>query len=257
MAARRPPAPPDLSSRLSALHARVDAMKSQQAAVALELSGPGTTRNVLQRELNQQRVFHRQMSAVDIGYADAVGDARTGEDFVEFTDGGRQRSSVLQDAASARSLAHALDDLRSHSDLMTSVLVDLARNNETNRANLQQVQCITRAVRDEQAVSSSARAAAAHRFQSRATLASSPSADVALARQSHAPPLPPCILHSSPFVSAASLQCCVCLSALEQGQQAATLPCSHVFHADCMKGWVQSCRARLLPSSCPLCKTKL
>ena len=210
MAARRPPAPPDLSSRLSALHARVDAMKSQQAAVALELSGAGTTRNNLQRELNQQRVFHRQMSAVDVGYADAVGDARTGEDFVEFTDGGRQRASVLQDAASARSLAHALDDLRSHSDLMTSVLVDLARNNETNRANLQQVQCITRAVRDEQAVSSSARAAAAHRFQSRAAVASSssssPSADVAVARLPHAPPLPPCILHSSPFLSAASLQ---------------------------------------------------
>ena len=210
MAARRPPAPPDLSSRLSALHARVDAMKSQQAAVALELSGAGTTRNNLQRELNQQRVFHRQMSAVDVGYADAVGDARTGEDFVEFTDGGRQRASVLQDAASARSLAHALDDLRSHSDLMTSVLVDLARNNETNRANLQQVQCITRAVRDEQAVSSSARTAAAHRFQSRAAVASSssssPSADVAVARLPHAPPLPPCILHSSPFLSAASLQ---------------------------------------------------
>jgi hypothetical protein len=60
-------------------------------------------------------------------------------------------------------------------------------------------------------VSSSARAAAAHRFQSRAAVASSsssssPSADVAVARLSHAPPLPPCILHSSPFLSAATLQ---------------------------------------------------
>jgi hypothetical protein len=281
MAARNPVAKPDVSARLSALHARVDAMKSQQAAVALELTEGGPTRNYLQRELKEQRMFHRQMAAVDIGYAEAVGDARSGDDFVEFTDGGRQRMSVLRDGASARSLAHALDDLRSHSDLMTSVLVDLARSNETNRANLQQVQSITRAARDEHAVSSSARAAALHRSQSRAAQTSLLPADDGAARASHAPPLPLCILHAAPFAGAASLQvtthphppvthinhrrnannsfhmpphaaphppplpltshpspcpqCCVCLGALERGQQAAALPCGHVFHADCMK----------------------
>ena len=205
MAARKPLAQPDVSARLSALHARVDAMKSQQAAVALELTEGGPTRNYMQRELKEQRMFHRQMAAVDIGYADAVGDARNGDDFVEFTDGGRQRMSVLRDGTSARSLAHALDDLRSHSDLMTSVLEDLARNNETNRANLGLVQSITRAARDEHAVSSSARAAAAHRSQSRAAQALM-STDDGAARESHAPPLPPCILHATPFAGAASLQ---------------------------------------------------
>jgi hypothetical protein len=39
-----------------------------------------------------------------------------------------------------------------------------------------------------------------------ASSSSSPPADIAVARLSHAPPLPPCILHSSPFLSAASLQ---------------------------------------------------
>jgi hypothetical protein len=203
MSARRPPAP-DVTTRLSALNARVDAMKSQQAAVALELTGGGVTRHYLNRELRQQRSFHRQMSAIDIGFVDAVADAETGDDFVEFTDGGRQRSSVLQDGASARSLAHALDDLRCHSDLMTSVLEDLAHSNEVNRANLQQVQSITRAVRDAQAVSSSARAAAARRSQPSPSLASSSAAGSS--RPSNAFPLPSCILHSSPFAGAAALE---------------------------------------------------
>jgi hypothetical protein len=201
MSARKSAAPPDVSARLSALHARVDAMKTQQAAVTQELTGLGASRHVLNRELKQQRAFHRQMAAVDVGYADAVGDAENGEDFVLFTDGGRQRSSVLQDDASARSLAHALDDLRSHSELMTSVLVNLAHSNETNRANLLQVQSMTRAVRDAQALSSSSRAAAARRTQ--ATL-SSLVTSASLSSQS--PPLPPAVLNSSPFGGAASLQ---------------------------------------------------
>jgi hypothetical protein len=203
MSARRPPAS-DVNTRLSALHARVDAMKSQQAAVALELTGGGLTRQYLQRDFRQQRSFHRQMSAIDIGFVDALGDAETGDDFVEFTDGGRQRASILQDGASARSLAHALDDLRSHSDLMTSVLEDLAHSNEVNRANLQQVQSITRAVRDAQVISSSARAAAARRLQPSPSLVSSSAAGSS--RPSNASLLPSCILHSSPFTGAAALE---------------------------------------------------
>jgi hypothetical protein len=201
MSARRSAAPADVSARLSALHARVDAMKLQQAAVVQELTVLGATRQTFHRELKQQRTFHRQMAAVDVGYADAVGDAESGADFVEFTDGGRQRSSVLQDGASARSLAHALDDLRSHSDMMTSVLVDLAHSNQNNRANLQQVQSITRAVRDAQAVSSTARAAAARRSQTSLALTT-----IGSSLPARAPLLPPSILNSSPFAGAASLQ---------------------------------------------------
>jgi hypothetical protein len=206
MSSRKPGAPPDVSARLSALHARVDAMKLQQAAVAQELTGLGVSRQILRGELKEQRVFHRQMAAVDVGYTDAVGDAENGDDFVEFTDGGRQRSSILQDDVSARSLAHALDDLRSHSDLMTSVLVDLAQSNETNRANLQQVQSITRAVRDAQAVSSTARAAAARRTQTSLALTALSSAAATPLIPPRASPFPPAILNSSPFAGAASLQ---------------------------------------------------
>lgn len=206
MSSRRSAAPPDVSARLSALHARVDAMKSQQAAVAEQLTGLGESRQMLRRELKQQRLFHVQMAAVDVGYADAVGDAGNGEEFVEFTDGGRLRSSALHDGASARSLAHALDDLRSHSDLMTSVLVDLAHSNETNRANLEQVQTITRAVREAQAASSSIRAAAARRAPPSLALTVMSSSALGSALPSRAPPLPPAILNSSPFAGAASLQ---------------------------------------------------
>jgi hypothetical protein len=199
-----------VNARLSALHARIDAMKSQQAAVSLDLTPGISTRQHLQRELGQQRMFHRQMAAVDIGYADALGDAANGQDFVEFTDGGRQRLSITGDATSARSLAHALDDLRSHSDLMTSVLVDLAHNNETNRAKLQQVQSMTRSVREAQAASLSARAAATRRVQSSANLTASISSMQSPAAVSvhllHAPFLPPSLLQSSPFAGDASLQ---------------------------------------------------
>lgn len=42
--------------------------------------------------------------------------------------------------------------------------------------------------------------------------------------------------------------CSVCLAAFEDDDIAATLPCSHHFHNDCITKWLSECR-----SACPLC----
>ena len=43
--------------------------------------------------------------------------------------------------------------------------------------------------------------------------------------------------------------CCICLDAMEVGQQVILLPCSHGYHKDCIQRWL----AR--SAQCPLCKT--
>lgn len=51
--------------------------------------------------------------------------------------------------------------------------------------------------------------------------------------------------------SAAAVECAVCLSALEDGEMARSLPnCKHSFHADCIDQWLES------NSTCPICRTE-
>ena len=45
--------------------------------------------------------------------------------------------------------------------------------------------------------------------------------------------------------------CAVCLSELVEGEQIAVLPCSHVFHAACIRDWLSRSG---IHASCPLCK---
>ncbi|KAI3465813.1 hypothetical protein Pfo_022476 [Paulownia fortunei] len=48
-----------------------------------------------------------------------------------------------------------------------------------------------------------------------------------------------------------SMECSVCLSILEDGEMARTLPnCKHTFHADCIDKWFGS------NSTCPICRTE-
>lgn len=49
---------------------------------------------------------------------------------------------------------------------------------------------------------------------------------------------------------ASSVECAVCLSMLEDGEMARSLPnCKHTFHADCIDQWLES------NSTCPICRT--
>lgn len=43
-------------------------------------------------------------------------------------------------------------------------------------------------------------------------------------------------------------QCTVCLTDFEAGDEAAQLPCGHIFHRACIKKWLSECR-----TACPLC----
>lgn len=48
-----------------------------------------------------------------------------------------------------------------------------------------------------------------------------------------------------------SIECSVCLSSLEEGEMARTLPnCRHVFHAECIDKWFSS------HSNCPICRAE-
>jgi hypothetical protein len=44
-------------------------------------------------------------------------------------------------------------------------------------------------------------------------------------------------------------QCTICMETLHDGDRVSSMPCHHVFHADCLKAWVQR------RSLCPLCKS--
>lgn len=47
------------------------------------------------------------------------------------------------------------------------------------------------------------------------------------------------------------VQCMVCLSAFEQGDEVRKLPCNHVFHATCIDEWLRRC------TDCPICKANV
>jgi hypothetical protein len=45
--------------------------------------------------------------------------------------------------------------------------------------------------------------------------------------------------------------CIICFVPLEEGDRIGDLSCDHVYHVDCLKGWVQR------KNSCPLCATPM
>ncbi|KAF8086920.1 hypothetical protein N665_0609s0050 [Sinapis alba] len=47
-------------------------------------------------------------------------------------------------------------------------------------------------------------------------------------------------------------ECVVCLSKLQEGEEARKLECGHVFHKRCLEGWLHQ-----LNFTCPLCRTSL
>ncbi len=45
--------------------------------------------------------------------------------------------------------------------------------------------------------------------------------------------------------------CVICLTAFEKGNQVLILPCTHLFHPNCIKDWFSS------NNTCPICKTAI
>lgn len=52
--------------------------------------------------------------------------------------------------------------------------------------------------------------------------------------------------------AAAASDCIVCLSTLKGGEEVRKLDCRHVFHKQCLEGWIQH-----LNFNCPLCRSPL
>ncbi|KAL0793329.1 hypothetical protein Bca101_064706 [Brassica carinata] len=52
--------------------------------------------------------------------------------------------------------------------------------------------------------------------------------------------------------TAAASDCIVCLSTLKGGEEVRKLDCRHVFHKQCLEGWIQH-----LNFNCPLCRSPL
>jgi hypothetical protein len=55
-------------------------------------------------------------------------------------------------------------------------------------------------------------------------------------------------------------ECAVCLVDMgqeEAGEELEVLPCSHRFHVRCVDLWVQSCCAKRVAVSCPMCRAEL
>ncbi|CAN6859025.1 unnamed protein product [Brassica oleracea] len=52
--------------------------------------------------------------------------------------------------------------------------------------------------------------------------------------------------------NASASDCIVCLSTLKTGEEVRKLDCRHVFHKQCLEGWIQH-----LNFNCPLCRSPL
>ncbi|KAF8096272.1 hypothetical protein N665_0313s0038 [Sinapis alba] len=52
--------------------------------------------------------------------------------------------------------------------------------------------------------------------------------------------------------AAAASDCIVCLSTLKRGEEVRKLDCRHVFHKQCLEGWIEH-----LNFNCPLCRSPL
>ncbi|CAJ1945587.1 unnamed protein product [Cylindrotheca closterium] len=48
-----------------------------------------------------------------------------------------------------------------------------------------------------------------------------------------------------------SICCTICFGPLQEGDRIASLECKHIFHVECIKGWVQR------KNTCPLCATQI
>uniref|UniRef100_A0A1J3CA93 Putative E3 ubiquitin-protein ligase RHA2B n=1 Tax=Noccaea caerulescens TaxID=107243 RepID=A0A1J3CA93_NOCCA len=59
-------------------------------------------------------------------------------------------------------------------------------------------------------------------------------------------------LFSYRYADNVSSDCIVCLSTLKAGEEVRKLDCRHVFHKQCLEGWIQH-----LNFSCPLCRSPL
>ncbi|XP_010502069.1 PREDICTED: E3 ubiquitin-protein ligase RHA2B-like [Camelina sativa] len=59
-------------------------------------------------------------------------------------------------------------------------------------------------------------------------------------------------LFSYRYADNASSDCIVCLSTLKTGEEVRKLYCRHVFHKQCLEGWLQH-----LNFNCPLCRSPL
>ncbi|XP_010513818.1 PREDICTED: E3 ubiquitin-protein ligase RHA2B-like [Camelina sativa] len=59
-------------------------------------------------------------------------------------------------------------------------------------------------------------------------------------------------LFSYRYADNASSDCIVCLSTLKTGEEVRKLDCRHVFHKQCLEGWLQH-----LNFNCPLCRSPL
>lgn len=54
------------------------------------------------------------------------------------------------------------------------------------------------------------------------------------------------------FVVVLVLQsCCICLARYGDDEEVRELPCSHVFHVDCVDKWLK------INATCPLCKSEV
>ncbi|ESQ39953.1 hypothetical protein EUTSA_v10001158mg [Eutrema salsugineum] len=54
------------------------------------------------------------------------------------------------------------------------------------------------------------------------------------------------------YADTAASDCIVCLSTLKAGEEVRKLDCRHVFHKECLEGWLQH-----LNFNCPLCRSPL
>jgi len=54
-----------------------------------------------------------------------------------------------------------------------------------------------------------------------------------------------------PDRSVTQTQCMVCLEDFTDEQEVRRLPCSHLFHSECIDEWLRRC------TDCPICKTNV
>ena len=107
-------------------------------------------------------------------------------------------------------------------------------------------------VYDDRAQRTSERLARLHVLEARLAQLTSLSAEEDAAPRHAVPPLPPsalATLTSTRLARDADDGCCVCLDTMPAGADVLHLPCSHFFHARCVREWLA------VSASCPLCKT--
>ncbi|KAL3504675.1 hypothetical protein ACH5RR_034516 [Cinchona calisaya] len=54
------------------------------------------------------------------------------------------------------------------------------------------------------------------------------------------------------MLSLERVECSICLSEFEEGDEIRELECNHMFHNKCLEKWLQGCQA-----TCPLCRSSV